>query len=127
MTERIELPSREKIRTFREKETCKYLGILKADTIKQKEMKEEKLKEYLRRTRKLPEKKLHNRNLIKEINTWAVLLVRYLGPFLKWTKLQLLDQGQKNLMTTHKALHPREDLDRLYVSRKEGGRRIIRI
>ena len=24
-------------------------------------------------------------------------------------------------MTMHKALHPREDVDRLYVSRKEGG------
>ena len=25
-------------------------------------------------------------------------------------------------MTMHKALHPRDDIDRLYVSRKEGGR-----
>ena len=25
-------------------------------------------------------------------------------------------------MTMHKALHPRDDVDRLYVSRKEGGR-----
>ena len=25
------------------------------------------------------------------------------------------------LMTIHKALHPRDDVDRLYVSRKEGG------
>ena len=25
-------------------------------------------------------------------------------------------------MTKHKALHPRDDVDRLYVSRKEGGR-----
>ena len=27
-------------------------------------------------------------------------------------------------MTIHKALHPRDDVDRLYVSRKEGGRRL---
>ena len=27
----------------------------------------------------------------------------------------------------HKALHPRDDVDRLYVSRKEGGRGIARI
>ena len=25
------------------------------------------------------------------------------------------------IMTMHKALHPRDDVDRLYVSRKEGG------
>ena len=28
---------------------------------------------------------------------------------------------QEKLMTMHKALHPRDDVDRLYVSRKEGG------
>ena len=35
MTERIELPNQEKIRMLGEKETCKYLGILEMDTIKQ--------------------------------------------------------------------------------------------
>ena len=30
-------------------------------------------------------------------------------------------------MTMHKALHPIDDVDRLYVSRKEGGRGLARI
>ena len=30
-------------------------------------------------------------------------------------------------MTMHKALHPRDDVDWLYVSRKEGGRRLASI
>ena len=33
-----------------------------------------------------------------------------------------MDQRTRKLMTIHKALHPREDVDRMYVSRKEGGR-----
>ena len=33
-----------------------------------------------------------------------------------------MDQRTRKLMTMHKALHPRYDVDRLYVSRKEGGR-----
>ena len=33
MTERIELPNQEKIKTLGEKETYKYLGILDADII----------------------------------------------------------------------------------------------
>ena len=82
-TRGIELPNQDKIRTLREKETYKYLGILEADTIKQVEMKDKIQKEYLKRTRKLLETKLFNRNLIKGINTWAVPLVRYSGPFLK--------------------------------------------
>ena len=69
-----------------EKETYKYLSILEADTIKQVEMIEKNKKEYLRRTRKLLETKLSSRNFIKGINTWAVTLAIYLGPFLKWTK-----------------------------------------
>ena len=100
------------------------MGILETDTIKQVQMKDKIQKEYLRRTRKLLETKLSCRNLIKGINTWAVPLVRYLGPFLKWTREELkqMDQRTRKLMTMHKALHPREDVDRLYVSRKVGGR-----
>ena len=34
LTDRMELPNQDKIRTLGEKETYKYLGILEADTIK---------------------------------------------------------------------------------------------
>ena len=86
-------------------------------------------KEYLRRTRKLLETKFSSRNLIKVINTWVVPLVRYSGPFLKWTRdeLKQMDQRKRKLMTKHKALHHRDDVDRLYVSRKEGGRGLASI
>ena len=105
----------DKIRTLEENETYKYLGILEADTIKQVEMKDKIRKEYLRRTRNLLETKLSSRNLIKGINTWAVALVRYSGPFLKWTRdeLKQMDQRTRKLITMHKALHPRDDVDRL--------------
>ena len=56
-------------------------------------------------------------------------LVRYSGPFLKWTREELkqMDQMTRKLMTMHKALHPRDDVARGYVSRKEGGRGLARI
>ena len=69
MTDRMELTNHDKIRTFGEEETYKYLGILETDTMKQVEMKDKIWKEYLRRTRKLLETKLSSRNLIKGINT----------------------------------------------------------
>ena len=129
MTDGMELPNHDKIRTLGENETYKYLGILEADTIKQVEMKDKIRKEYLRRTRKVLITKLSNRNLMKGINTWAVPLVRYSGPFLKWTKdeLKQMDQRTRKLMTMHKALYPRDDVDRLYVSKKEGGRGLASI
>ena len=39
----------------------------------------------------------------------------------KWTK------RTRKLITMHKALHPRDDVDRLYVPRKEGGRGLASI
>ena len=38
-----------------------------------------------------------------------------------------MDQRTRKLMTMHKALHLRDDVDRLYVSRKEGGRGLANI
>ena len=61
----MELPNDDKIRKLGDNETYKYMGILKADTIKQVEMKNDIRKEYLRRTRKLLDTKLSSRNLIK--------------------------------------------------------------
>ena len=129
LTDGMELPNHNKIRMLTENETYKYLGILEADTIKQGQMKDTIRKEYLRRTRKLLEAKLFSRNRIKGINTWAVPLVRYSGPFLKETRdeLKQMDQRTRKLMTMHKALHPRDEVDRLYVSRKEGGRGLASI
>ena len=83
-----------------------------------------KKKEYLRRARKLLDTKLNSKNLVKGINTWAVPLVSYSGPFLKWIREELkqMDQKTRKLMIMHKALHPRDDIDRLYVSRNAEGR-----
>ena len=68
-TDGMELPNQDKIRTFWENETHKYLGILEADTLKQVQIKGKIQKEYLWRTRKLLKTKLTCRNLIKGINT----------------------------------------------------------
>ena len=103
MTDGIELPNYDKIKTHGENETYKYLGILEADSIKQVEMKDKIRKEHPRRTTKLLEIKLSSRNLIKGINTWAVSLIRYSRPVLKWTRDELkeMDQRTRKLMTMH--------------------------
>ena len=86
----MDQPNQDKIRKVGEKETYKNLGILEADTIKRVEMKEKKIKkESFRRTRILLVTKLYSRSHIQEIDTWGVPLVRYSGPFLKWTREEL--------------------------------------
>ena len=69
------------------------------------------------------------KNILEGINTWAVLIGRYSGPFVKWIREELkqMDQRTKKLMTMHKALYPRDDVGRHFVSRKESGRRVASI
>ena len=94
MTGGMELPNHDKIRTLGENETYKNLAILKVDTIKQVEMKDKIRKEYLRRTRKLLEKKTLTQK--PHQSTWAVPLLRYSGLFLKWTNLNKWIKEQEN-------------------------------
>ena len=73
--------------------------------------------------------KFYSRNLVKGIITWAVPLIRYSEPFLKWTREELkqMNQRTRKLMTMHKTLHLRDDVDSPYVSRKVGGRGLASI
>ena len=66
LTDGMEQPNQEKIKTLGEKETYKYLDILEVNTIKQVKMKEKIKRKYLERTRKLLETKLCRKNLSQE-------------------------------------------------------------
>ena len=128
-SEGIELPNDEKIRSLKEDDSYKYLGILQSNEIQRKDMKEKVGKEYKRRVRKMLETKLNGGNIIKAINTWAIPMLRYSASFLDWTisELQEMDRRTRKLMTMHNALHPSSNVDRLYIPRSEGGRGILSV
>ena len=58
------------------------------------------------------------------INTRAVAVLRYSFGVLDWRKDELreMDRMTRKIMTMHGALHPKSDVDRVYVSRHNGGR-----
>ena len=101
-----------------------YLGILETDKIKEKEMKEKFSKEYLRRLKLILRSKLNGRNKIMAVNAWMVSVMRYGAGILKWNtdELKSLDIRTRKFMTMHGALHPKSDVDRVYLSREMGGR-----
>ena len=82
MAEGIDLLNQEKSGCLEKRELTNSLRILEADSINQAEMNEKNQKEYPTRTIKLLETKPYSRNLIKEINNVAVVLVRYSGAIL---------------------------------------------
>ncbi len=119
----ISLPDGKQIQGL-EDEGYKYLGILEVDNILHKNMKALVTKEYIRRAKKVLKSQLDGKYCIRAINTWAVPVVRYGGGIINWTdqELKALDTKTRKLMRIHGAHHPQGDVDRLYVSRQQGGR-----
>ena len=68
--------------------------------------------------------RLNGKNEIKAVNSWAVAIMTYGAGVLEWRfyKLKELNRKTRKLLTMHKGLHPKSEVDRLYVSKKEGGR-----
>ena len=58
-------------------------------------MKENVRKKCLRNTGKLLETKICSGNIIIEINTWLVPLIRYSGPFFEWTREEISQTDQR--------------------------------
>ena len=116
-----------KISSLKEGENYKYLGIFEAEDINTKKMKEN-VKGF-RRTRKVLKSKPNSSNLFKDINTRAVSLFRYSAAFIDWTKEEIseIDRRTRKLLIMHKTHHANDDVQRLHIKRKEGGRRLISI
>ena len=67
--------------------------------------------------------------MINNNNTWAVSLLRYSAAFISWRKceLQATDRKTRKLFIIYGGLHPKSDVDRLHIPRKDGGRGLIAI
>ena len=61
------------------------------------------------------------------LNAWAVSIFSYSAGILKRNKNELheMDRKARKFMTMNKELHPRSDVARLYISRKNSARGLI--
>ena len=57
-------------------------------------------------------------------NTWEVAIFRYGEGVIDWKESELssIDRKTRKTLTMYGAMHPKSDVDRLYITRKEGGR-----
>ena len=86
-------------------------------------------KQYIKRIIKVLKSKLNGGNLVHGVNAWAVSLLRYSAAFVSWRKseLEAIDRKTRKLLSRYGALHPKSDVDKLSIPRKEGGRGSISI
>ena len=85
--------------------------------------------EYYRRIRSLLKSELNATNRIDAINTLAVPVITYIFNIIDWKikELKKLDRKTSKFLTMAKMHHPKADVDRLYILRREGGRGLVQI
>ena len=124
----IHLPNQEKIKE-EDENGYTYFGIPGLDKIKEHKMKIKVAAEYKRRLRLILKPSLNGKNKIQAINTLAVALLIYGAGFINWKvdELKKMERMTRKTLTMYEALHPKIDIDRLYLKRKHGGRGLFSI
>ena len=107
----------------------KYLGVDESDGIQHSKMKEKIRKEYNRRVRSILRTELNGRNKMEAINSLAVPVVQYSFGIIDWkiSELKKIDTKTRKLLNMHKMLHPKADVERLYLPRRDAGRGLIEV
>ena len=82
-----------------------------------------------KKIRSIMKTELNSRNRIQAINSLAVPVVQYSFNIINWnlSDLQRMDTKTRKLMTANRMHHPKADIDRIYLPRKEGGRGLIQL
>ena len=124
-TEGIQLPDGNDIKDIDET-GYKYFGIIEGEEINHQEMKKIK-KEYIKRLKAILKSKLNSGNTVKAINTWAVPVIRYSAGIVDWKNSELgnMDRKTRKVLNMYQALHPRSNVDRLYISSSGGGKGLL--
>jgi hypothetical protein len=107
----------------------KYLSVAENHNIEYKNEKEKLKKEYVRRVRLIFNTELSAKNKIQATGSLEVPVLRYIFRIINWhqEEIQNLDRKTRKMLTIHGQHHPRADIDRLYVPRKEGGRGLMQV
>jgi predicted GNAT family acetyltransferase len=105
------------------------LGIEESEGIHHQQMKERLIQEYRRRLRIIPKSELNARNKITATGALAVPILRYSFGIINWKieEIKQIDRKTRKTLTMYKMHHPKADIDRLYVKRKEGGRGLAQV
>jgi hypothetical protein len=86
-------------------------------------------KEHVRRLRFILNTELSAKKKMQAIGSLAVPVLRHSFGIINWhqKEIQKLDIKTRKMLTIHEQHHPRADIDRLYVPRKEGGRGLMQV
>lgn len=123
-TNTCETLNEEVVSNMEPEEVYKYLGYDQNTSINHKQIKDQLKAKYTQRLHQLLRSKLSAKNLFKAINTYAIPILTYSFGIIKWsdTELEELNRLNRTQLTKHRKHHPKACLQRMTISRKDGGR-----
>ena len=123
----VDSPCVKEIPLLSAEDNYKYLGILQANSILHKEVKEKTKKEYFKRVRSILKAEINAKSTANAITTYAMPILRYGFGILKWTQgeIRAIDTKTRKTLTKFGYHHPKSNVHRLYLSRSCGGRGVI--
>ena len=111
-----------------EHEKHKYLGANEGDGIQHSAIKEKTRKEYYTREHIVLKTELNAANKFEAINTLAIPVEIYSFNIINWKLSDIrMDAKTRKMLTSSKMHHPKSDVDRLYLPRTSGGRRLFQL
>ena len=110
-------------------EVYKYLGVEELEGMSHEEMKVKVWKSAKVKLRKILETELNSRNIIQAINESVLPVVSYSFGIVNWLEADIkgIDINIRKMLNMYKMLELKSDTDRLYLSRKKGGRGLISV
>ena len=110
-------------------ESYKYLGVTEGDGIQHSSMREKIRKECFCRLRSILRNELNAHNRIDAINSLGLPVVTYSFTIINWSLIEIkkVDTKVHKLLTMHRMHHPKSDVNRLYLPRKEGSRGLVQL
>ena len=122
--EGIALNAGEVMKELKRDEGYRYLGVSQLFVANLKETRGRVMKEYCKRKRQTWESSLNARNKVKMTNSWGVSVLRHFFMAIRGSRRALLklDRKTRKTMRQNKCHHRNASLQRLYLSRDEGGR-----
>jgi hypothetical protein len=128
-SQNLVIDSNREIQELEQGKTYKYLGFEESEGIQHQQMKDILKQEYNRRLRMILKSELNARNKITVIGALAVPVLRYSFGIINWRldEPKQIDRKTRKMLTIYKMHHPKADIDRLYVKRKEGVRGLVQV
>ena len=125
--EGFQLENNDVIDAMEDGEVYKYLGFAQSSRIQHSDMKVKLKSVFVKRMVSILKTKLNAKNKVKAINTYAVPILTYSFGIIKWTQTDITDLQRliRTTFTKFRMHHPKAAIERITISRNNGGRGII--